>query len=293
MKKYRNGGPTGKRIPGAAYKSARGYVPHPGDISYSNGYYPDNHERFYTTDQEYIDLRFMPGPDQNPNRPVWSRASIPNVVKFDDRPYIYDKANIVLTDGRTNVSELPQYRLPGEIRSTTQVPVNTVKGKFENGGLMNTDKLKQMYSGGGMMKYRDGGPVGPEATVKAKQRRYSRTLVPSVEEVQFKEELGNYADEYLRGMTSKGMGLEEAGMPIEERKTIIEGVMSGDYSHPMARDAYRYAMDKARQQGILQERFIDRDTQEYVTPDMMEEVSSRGMRFMPEAPGSYTYIIGR
>lgn len=117
MKKYRNGGPTGKKIPGALYKGDPGYVPPPGNVGYRDWYYPHANDRFYTTDEEYIDLRFQPGPDEPVNRPV-----------------------VKMPLGSPAV------------RSTTQVPVNTVKGKFENGGLMNTDKLKQMYASGGLLK---------------------------------------------------------------------------------------------------------------------------------------------
>lgn len=203
MKKYRNGGPTGKRIPGALYPGDRGYVPPPGDVGYRDWYYPHANDRFYTTDQEYIDLRFQPGPDENPNHPV---------VKMP----------------------------PGSpaARSTTQVPVEIVKGlrvqgyepgqvghvrydqerRFENGGLMNTDKLKQMYASGGllkailkdpkmrqmasdmlasdgkkyeeggMMKYRNGGPVGadgkltpPPGTVENANTDFVRIEEPDLE----------------------------------------------------------------------------------------------------------------
>jgi hypothetical protein len=165
---------------------------------------------------------------------------------------------------------------------------SVVDGNAGRGGTMK-------YNVGGKMMYADGGDVDPDPLLdllgpKAKQRRYSRALVPSVEEAQFKEELSNYADEYLRNTT---LNRRTGVPPIQERKRVVEAVMSGDYSYPMARDAYRYAMDQARERGILEERFVDRETEEYVTPDMMEDISSRGMRFMPVEQGSYTYMVGR
>lgn len=137
MKKYRNGGPVGKRIPGALYPGDPGYIPPPGNVGWRDpNVYRHANDRFYVTDQEYIDLRFQPGPGEPVNRPV---------VKMP----------------------------PGSpaVRSTTQVPVDIVKQvrvqgyepgqwghvrydeerRFENGGIMN-DNLKKMYASGGMLK---------------------------------------------------------------------------------------------------------------------------------------------
>ena len=235
MKKYRNGGPTGKRIPGALYPGDRGYVPPPGNVGYRDWYYPHANDRFYTTDEEYIDLRFQPGPGENPNRPV---------VKMP----------------------------PGSpaARSTTQVPVEIVKGlrvqgyepgqvghvrydqerRFENGGLMNTDKLKQMYASGGLLKailkdpkmrqmasemlsseggtkkysvggkmYANGGDVDPEPEgsfdpkyLKSRQN----DVMPSDEEI------------YAALQQTVGQSLAESGMSPQEY--IAAGRLGSDWS---------------------------------------------------------------
>lgn len=118
MNKYRNGGPTGKKIPGALYPGDRGYVPPPGNVGWRDpNIYRHANDRFYTTDQEYIDLRFMPGPGEPVNRPV---------VKMP----------------------------PGSpaARSTTTVRFDGERGNYKNGGTIMNDNLKKMYASGGMLK---------------------------------------------------------------------------------------------------------------------------------------------
>ena len=217
MNKYRNGGPTGKRIPGALYPGDRGYVPPPGNVGWRDpNIYRHANDRFYTTDQEYIDLRFMPGPGEPVNRPVVKMppgspaARSTTTVRFDEERGNYKNGGTIMND---NLKKM--YASGGMLKALLQDPAqramaakmlasntdSVVDGNAGRGGTMK-------YSTGGRM-YANGGETKP-ATVVAKANRYKQNTQMKPEYRgqagydYYQSELGNILDQANLGYTRSG-----------------------------------------------------------------------------------------